>query len=166
LYLFFSLLKPFSSVTLQLQLENFNFKFVFDYSFLYASTSLIPDFITDSKLTCAWKTGLRPPCWKTDGTKQGNCFVDQFDWRCIARGTPATECGALGPIYQTIFGNKLGDVCCRDAIANGVSLPTLSTLCYDTQQERTGSYVQNRASCPANLIERGYDQSLLSWRLL
>lgn len=155
------------NAALQLQLEQFNFRFVFSHSFVYASTSLVPDFITNSSKTCAWITGMRPPCWRRDGTVMPGCFVDQFEYPCIMAGSPSSACGTtLGPLYEAVLGaGRLGDVCCRDAVADGSFLPAISTLCYNTQQERTGTFTANRGSCPADLIEAGFSQRLISWRL-
>ncbi len=60
---------------------------------------------------------------------------------------------------------KVGDMCCRDLTANGIRFPKISTLCYNTEQQFTGTFVKNEGSCPAGLIENGFQKTLLEWHL-
>jgi hypothetical protein len=150
----------------------------------------VPDFITNHSLICSFKVNKRPPCYLSTGGLAPNCFVDQFDGLCIKRGAPLSDCDSsivkvkssssmllklyflfgrvliktkvIGPLLPN---GKIGDMCCRDMTLNGVKFPKISTLCYSTQEQYTGTYGKNEASCPANLIENGFQKTLLEWHL-
>ncbi len=151
---------------IDLSLEEFPFTFRFGVNFSYITTSLVPDFITNHSEVCSFKAGRRPPCWTSDGKVAPSCFVEHFEGECIKQGAPASACdSAIGSVLATLMPGKTGDMCCRDITLNGLKFPKISTLCYDTQQQFTGTFRKNEASCPAGLIENGFQKTLLEWHL-
>lgn len=114
-----------------LLLDQFPFVFRFALNFTYITTSIVPDFITNHSLVCPFVTNKRPPCWLSTGAVAPNCYVDQFDGPCIRRGSPLSDCdaGIVQVLGQLLPQGRIGDMCCRDMILDGVKFPKISTLC-------------------------------------